>query len=180
MKFKTSENKKEIGLSDSMIELLINQISHELYNHNLYKSFANYYMSEGLTPLHTYYTGRADEELLHHNWIVQYLNENHIAFNYPAVSEVTEEYDDLLTPFKLTLDKEIETTELIYKIVDLATTEKDWITLAWLNKDASGGPQLCLEQLEELSISRTALMIAEDEEDTWGAKATAILAEYRK
>lgn len=178
MKYKVHTESKEVDsriLSDKIINKLVQQISHEMYNHNLYSGFANYYKIKGLENLYEYYTRRAHEELEHHRWIVDYLNENHIDFTYPTIPEVTETYNDLVTPFELTLDKEIETTNLILDIVDLAQEEKDWITFNWLMRDSA--PCLVAEQREEESISRTALFIAK-QEDSWISKADAILNAY--
>lgn len=162
-------------LSKEIVDKLVEQISHEMYNHNLYSGFANYYKTQGLEDLYVYYTNRANEELEHHKWIIDYLNENHIEFKYPAIPEVSETYDDLTTPFELTLDKELETTDLILDIVDLAQDEKDWLTFNWLMRDSA--PCLVAEQREEESISKTALVIA-NQDDSWISKASAILTAY--
>ena len=103
MKYKTNSETNPVHiwrLSDTIIEKLIRQIQHEIYNHNLYSSFASYYKANGLDKLYTYYTARANEELVHHKWIVDYLNENHVEFKYPSIPEINEEYNDLLTPFE--------------------------------------------------------------------------------
>lgn len=176
MKYKTnSETKQDHYLSTDMINLLVKQIQHEMYNHNLYKTFANFFYIEGLVDLGKYYDERAHEELNHHNWIVSYLNERDEEFKYPVIPEVTEEFHDYVTPFKQTLDKEIETTELIYKIVDLAQQEHDWMTFNWLMNPE----KLVTEQIEEESISRIALNLA-NSEDSWISKANAILTTYNK
>lgn len=176
MKYKVhTESKETRALSDNIIDRLVEQISHEMYNHNLYSGFANYYKIKGLEDLYKYYTRRAHEELEHHQWIIDFLNENHIDFKYPSIPEVSETYDDLVTPFELTLDKEIETTNLILEIVDLVQDEKDWLTFNWLMRDSV--PCLVAEQREEESISRTALNIAK-QDDSWISKASAILNAY--
>lgn len=170
-----TEHKTECRLSNEMIDKLVDQIHHELYNHNLYKTFANFFLVEGLMKLHQYYVARANEELVHHNWIVDYLNANHIEFKYPAIPEISESFDDYITPFELTLEKEIETTNLINVMVELALKEKDWLTFNWLMKD--NGAKLVAEQREEESISRTALNIA-NQDDSWISKEAAILDAY--
>ena len=92
-------------LSDRTIDLLLRQLSHELYNHNLYRSFANYYGINGLAVLEAYYIKRAEEEKLHHDWISNYLNYNDAGVIYPQVPEIKEDWDDPVTPFKMTVDK---------------------------------------------------------------------------
>lgn len=166
-------------ISSKVVELLIKQIAHELYNHNLYMSFSNYFGVAGLSVLEEYYKRRADEEYLHHRWIKDFLNENDIKFKYPTVDSIKETWDDFVTPFELTVAKEEETTDLIYDIVECAMDEKDWFTYAWLQgKDMEKGA-LILEQIEEESISRTALDIARME-GSWLRKEKSIMNAYTK
>lgn len=183
MKFKQkSEQKsdtKSIYMSNDMIDLLVRQIGHELHNYTLYKTFANYYGAEGLLLLQEYYNLRANEEMLHHNWIVNFLNQRGVVFKYPTVAEVSEEFDDYKKPFELTINVEEETTKLIYAIVDLAQKENDWITLSWLMQNDEKTGALVLEQSEELDISETAYAIA-CQDGSWLQKEKSILAAYKK
>lgn len=146
-------------ISDSVGDLLVKQIAHELFNHNLYRTFANFFALEGIVSLEKYYIARAEEELVHHRWIVDRLNEADYDFMYPAVESVTEKFEDIVDPFKLTVLKEIETTELIDKIADVAFKESDWQTLTWLQL------KLIPEQHEEETTSRTALDIIAKKDD---------------
>ena len=135
-------------LSDKMVELLLRQLSHELYNHNLYRSFANYYGINGLAVLESYYIKRAEEEKLHHDWIINYLNYNDAAVIYPEVPAIKEDWDDPVTPFRLTVDKEIETTNLIKEMVNYSLTEKDWFTWCWLMGNSPIEGKLLPEQVD--------------------------------
>ena len=47
-------NRKERTISENMEKLMIDQISRELYNHNVYRTYANYYYVRGLFKLHLY------------------------------------------------------------------------------------------------------------------------------
>ena len=181
MKYRTKEsetNKTNCVMSENMIELFIRQISHELHNYTLYRTFANYFGNEGLTILEEYYKLRADEELLHHNWLTKFLNERGVMFKYPAISEITEEFNDYITPFELTVDVEEETTKMIYEMVTLAQKENDWITFAWLMQNDEVNGALVLEQNEEESISNLALDIAM-QEGSWFDKQRAIMKAYK-
>ena len=46
-------------------KMLVEQMAHELYNHNLYRAFANFYSVRGLKKLSDYYSRRAKEEYDH-------------------------------------------------------------------------------------------------------------------
>ncbi|KZX17229.1 ferritin [Methanobrevibacter filiformis] len=170
---KTYEERRVSSISPKTAELLIAQIGHELYNHNLYKTFANYFAVKGLHKLEEYYTLRAGEELEHHTWIVDRLNYADVSYKYPAIPEVDAEIKDEEDTFLQTLDKEIETTELIYNIVNTAKEEKDWETVYWLQET------LVNEQTEEEHISRKFLKTAKQDTD-WIAKEEYILDSYNE
>ena len=163
------------SLSERVAELLIEQMAEELYNHNLYMTFASYFKSKGLEDLVSYYQLRGEEEYEHHRWITKYLDENLVIYEYPAIDEVSEQIDDEITPFELTVEVEIDTTKNIYDILEAATEEHDYKTVAWLNAE----DKLIQEQIEEEHISKVILEIAK-QDDSWISKASAILAAYKK
>lgn len=161
-------NRKQKLISEKLSELLIRQLAHELENFNLYKTFANYYATEGVEDLAKYFNIRADEELEHQSWIFNYLTDGDIRFEYPNIKATTVKVKNLLEPFQLTLEKEIETTNMIYEIYEAAQAEKDHMTVIWLQEP------LLLEQIEEENSSRAALCIMEQDADIY-MKAKRIL-----
>ena len=80
-------------------------------------------------------------------------------------------------PFEATVDREIETTESINKIVKQAIQEGDWATEAWLKGNDDEHGKLVLEQIEEESISRTIAEMANEDTD-WQTKQDTILSFY--
>ena len=170
--------KRRLDLSEDMINILIKQISHELHNYSLYKTFANYFANNGLNLLQEYYDGRANEELLHHQWISDYLIERGVFFKYPTIDEINEEFEKHLDVFELTVEVEEETTKLIYQIVDLAHKENDYLTLGWLMQNGTGA-KLVMEQSEELAISNFALDVASQDNSSWLEKERTILKAYK-
>lgn len=156
-------SRKLVLVSETISNLLIKQLAHELKNYNLYKSFANYYDVEGCVALAEYYKKRADEELNHHNWIYKYLTDGDIKFMYPPVEINTERPTggDYIMPFRATVDREIQTTQMIYAIYEAAIAEKDYMTASWLFD------KLIKEQIEEENTSRMALTIMEEESDIY-------------
>ena len=57
-------SRKLVLVSETISNLLIKQLAHELKNYNLYKSFANYYDVEGCIALAEYYKKRPCVELV--------------------------------------------------------------------------------------------------------------------
>lgn len=157
-------------LSPEITELLVKQLGHELQNYNIYMTFAAYFGREGYSQLEEYYRKRADEEHKHHKWIVDYMIDADCDFSYPTIGEVSSfKPTNLAEPFDKTVVREIETTQLIYEIYKLATTQSDYMTIQWLQE------YLIKEQIEEENTSRMAQSIAEQDDTSWIPKAESIL-----
>lgn len=171
------KSRRVCPLSEAIIKSLVKQMGEELFNKHLYMTFANYFATNGLPKLEEYYNKRADEEELHHKWINWYLTYNDAEFQYPSVPEVNITLKDLVDPFRLTVDKEIETTMHINEIVNQAVSEKDWATFNWLMDDEDETGALVKEQIEEESISRAILDMA-SAEGNWLSKQGYILDFY--
>ena len=171
------KSRRECTLSKRMIEMLVKQMSAELANHSLYRTFANYFAVEGLPKLEEYWIARAKEEYLHHEWIYKYLTDNDAVFQYPVVPPINVDIPNREMPFDATVDREIETTMSINLIVDQALAEKDWATFQWLHGTSSESGMLIAEQVEEESISRTIADMAK-EQASWLRKENAILDFY--
>lgn len=140
---------------------MVKQIAHELKNFNLYKSYANYFSVSGISDLETYYNKRAEEEKHHQEWLESYLSDGDFKFMYPVVEQNTEKITNDLDPFLQTVDREMQTTEMIYAIYEQCQKEKDYMTSAWLYE------KLIKEQVEEENISRMARTIMEETSDIY-------------
>ena len=162
-------SRKQRLVSENLTKLLVKQLAHELKNYNLYKQFANYYIVAGIDELGEYFNKRADEELNHHNWLFDYLTDGDVKFQYPAIEANNVTVKNHLEPFQLTVDREIETTNLIYDLYEAAKAEKDYMTMVWMERP------LLFEQIEEENTSRTALGIMEEDADIF-IKAGRVLA----
>lgn len=162
-------NRKTKLISDTMGALLIKQAAHELKNFVLYNNFANYFELEAIVPLAEYFSKRAAEEKAHHDWILSYMNDADCRMMYPAIEQNKEQaVESLIDPFVFTVDREIETTQLLYKIHEQAVAERDLMTMIWLQE------HLIKEQIEEENTSRVARAIMERDGDIL-IKAEAVL-----
>lgn len=129
-------NRKEQTIDDKVASLMIQQLGIELYNHNVYRTFASFCYQRGLTKLYEYYEHRAFEEYNHHNWLVDYLTQNGIEFNYPTIPAIKKEHvpTTIKFTFEATVELEIETTQEIQKMVDEAQKLNDDMTATWIKK----------------------------------------------
>ncbi len=165
MKNLTPEQRRHTTLSGELRDLFVLQLQHELKNYTLYNSFAVYFSCKGLDKLGDYFKGRANEELRHHEWIMNYLSDCDAEFEYPVIPDnKLPKIDDDITPFRLTVDREVETTGMINHIADTAFACGDWMTLSFL-LGTYNAAKLIPEQIEEESLSRTALDIMETPDD---------------
>jgi ferritin len=171
-------SRRECTLSKEIQQLLLRQLKHELQNHNAYMNFANYFGVRGFTVLEEYYKQRADEEYLHHSWIRKYLNENDAEYIYPTIDQFDKKINSMEDPFDITVDLEIETTQMIDEIIEQAASEGDWATFNWLMGHSEETGRLREEQVEEESISRTARDIAKTE-GSWLRKEKSIMNAYK-
>lgn len=175
---KTIDKSRRIcPLSKAIIELLVKQLGAEITNAHLYRTFANYFACLGLPKLEEYYLMRAKEEDNHHSWIMWYLNYNDAQFQYPEIKAINVEITDPVVTFADTIDREIETTMSISKIVKQAFEENDWATYGWLMGDSDETGKLVKEQIEEESISRKIHEMACQDTD-WLTKQDTILEFY--
>ena len=160
-----NKSKRTCLISENLVTLFVVQLQAELSNHNLYKTFENYYNNQGLYKLAKYFNARAAEEYIHHQWVVNYLNSVNAEFQYPEIPITKLEIKDNIYPFEVTVDKEIETTGFINNIVAQASEDKDWLTTAFLYGNGYVEGKLIPEQSEEMKLSMDALNIAKIETD---------------
>lgn len=162
----TLEQRRQTSLSSELRDLFVCQLQHELKNFTLYNSFSVYFSCKGLDKLGKYFKGRADEELLHQQWIMDYLTDCDADFQFPniPVNESATGLKDDVEPFRLSVDREIETSEMIKEIADTAFEQGDWMTLSFL-MGSYNTARLIPEQIEEESLSRTVLDIMEHDDN---------------
>lgn len=161
-------SRKECLISQEVGDMLVKQLAHELKNYNLYKTLAAFFGREGIVDLEEYYNKRANEEHNHHNWVFEYLSEGDFKFTYPAIEDNKLVPEDYITPFIWTVNREIETTQLIYAIYKQCIAEGDFMTASWLFE------HLVKEQIEEENTSRMALAIMSQDADLF-VKADKVL-----
>ena len=160
-----NKSKRTCLISENLVTLFVVQLQAELSNHNLYKTFENYYNNQGLYKLAKYFNARAAEEYIHHQWVVNYLNSVNAEFQYPEIPITKLKIEDNLYPLEITVDKEIETTGFINNIVAQALEDKDWLTMAFLYGNGYVEGKLIPEQSEEMKLSMDVLNIAKVETD---------------
>jgi ferritin len=128
------------------------QIGNELGNSNQYVAIASYFEGECLFGLAKIYFKQADEEREHAMKFVKFVLDSGGKVSIPAVTATTSEFKSAEEAAQFALDSELRTTRQIYDLVELATAEKNYIALNFLQWFVS-------EQLEEVSSAETRLAV---------------------
>lgn len=139
-------------ISEKINHAFNKQIGHELGNSIQYLAIAAHFERESLFGLAKIYYAQADEEREHAMKFVKFLLDAGGRVVIPAISAPQSEFESVLGAAQLALDAEIATTRQIYDLVELATDEKNYIALNFLQWFVS-------EQLEEVSSAEARLTV---------------------
>ena len=139
-------------VSAKLNALLSAQIGHELENSNRYIAIASYFEGECLFGLAKIYFKQAEEEREHAMKFVKFLLEAGGKVVVPPIPAPPSEFATAEAAAQSALDSELRTTEEIYTLVELATAEKNYIAVNFLQWFVS-------EQLEEISSAQTRLSV---------------------
>lgn len=172
-----NSRRRQCTISENIQNLLCTQLRAELSNYNLYNTFALFFEREGLWKMAEYWRARSEEENMHHTWIRNYLASCDARIEYPEVPVTKIDIRNRVAPFADTVDREIETTSGINRIMNEAMKESDWATVAFLMGDSDEEGKLIREQVEEEKISRAALNIVQQDTD-WLNKQDALYEMY--
>ncbi len=112
-------------ISDLVRESLINQLSAEKYNANLYLSMASFLMEKGFDNLGEIFIKQHDEEEKHARFIFKLLTDLNISFNVPQIPECTVLFTSMIDIGQLFLEREIITTESLKEIRIQASEEEN-------------------------------------------------------
>ena len=142
-------------MSDSrFLPLLREQVRHEFNAHQQYIAIAVWFDSQDLPQLARHFYRQALEERNHAMMIVQYMLDRDLAIAIPGTGDVTNSFDDVVTPIRLALEQEKQVTAQIEAIFAAARAEGDALGeqfLLWFLK----------EQVEEVASATTLLTVAE-------------------
>ncbi len=119
--------------SQSVHQLLNNQIQKELYSAYLYLHFANHFEEEGLKGFANWYRVQAQEERDHAMLFMQYMQNNDLKVTLLAIDQPDTPLEDNMDPLVAGLQHEQYVTALIHAIYDAAHEAKDYRTMQFLD-----------------------------------------------
>jgi len=125
-------------LSKKMEEAINKQINAELYSAYLYLSMAAYFESTNLPGFAKWMELQAEEEKQHAMKLYHYVIERGGRVILDAIQKPQSEWKSPLDVFEAVYAHEKHVTELIYNLMDMAKSEKDYaseVMLHWFVKE---------------------------------------------
>ena len=119
-------------ISAKMKKALNDQVAMEAYASNYYLSMASWCELTGYDGSAKQLYQQAEEERMHMQKIIQYLNEIGVGATVPAVKQPPSSFKTLESIFKTALKNEQAVTTSFNKMVDLAQKDKDHATFTFL------------------------------------------------
>ena len=139
-------------ISEKINHAFNEQVGHELGNSHQYLAIATYFEQESLFGLAKIYYKQSEEEREHALKFVKFLLDAGGKVVIPAVPATRSVFESAVEAAQQALDSELATTRQIYDLVSLATEEKNYIALNFLQWFVS-------EQLEEVASAETRLAV---------------------
>lgn len=137
-------------LSERLLEELNLQIKYELYSAHYYLAMAAYCASEDLPGFENFFKAQAEEEKFHAMKFFDFVNEMDGTVKILGLEEPEDNFESVADVFKKALDHEKFVTGRIYKLMDIATEEKEHATISLLKWFVD-------EQIEEENSMKTIL-----------------------
>ena len=119
-------------ISDAMISAINDQIKAEFDSAYIYLAMSAYFKDAGLVGMSHWMKKQYSEEVEHAEKFIDYLYERGARVIIPEIAKPKESYADALEVFKTAYNHEQYVTSRIYKLVDLAISEKDYATQSML------------------------------------------------
>jgi ferritin len=139
-------------ISETLSAAINAQVGNELENSHRYIAIAAFFESECLFGLAKIYFKQAEEEREHAMKFVKFLLDVGARVTIPSVPAAPSDFRTAEEAAQYALDSELRTTEQIYALVELATTEKNHIAKNFLQWYVN-------EQLEEITSAQTRLSV---------------------
>ncbi len=152
-------------ISKKVEKALNSQVNAELYSAYLYLSMAAYFESSSLTGFAKWLKLQAKEELEHAMKIYNYILERGGKIELEKIDKPKFEWQSVLEAFNDAYEHEKKVTSLIYNLVELAQSEKDYATnemLQWFVKEQveeEAQTQLIVEHLKMVGDSKNGIMM---------------------
>jgi ferritin len=141
-------------ISNALVDMLNEQIAHELIASNQYLQLATYFDGQALRKLSEFFYKQSEEEREHALKFVHYMTEVGGDVRILEIPAANYDVNSAEQAFQMSLDWEKEVTRRIHAMMDQAVSEKDYASQAFLQ-------WFVTEQVEEESSMETMLQVVQ-------------------
>lgn len=120
-------------LSENLLNALNQQITHELYSAHLYMAMAAYCAGQDLDGCSNFFLVQAEEERFHAMKFFNFVNDKDGEIKFSSLDNPHTTYNSILHVFEEALKHEKFVTSKIYDLMDIATSEREYATISFLN-----------------------------------------------
>jgi len=131
-------------ISEKLFNELNKQMNYEFYSSHVYLALAGYCASQDLDGFTNFFKVQAEEEKFHAMKFFDFINEMDGTVNFDGITDPANKFESILDAFNVTLEHEKSVTDRIYKLMDVATEEREHATISFLKWFID-------EQVEEMS-----------------------------
>jgi ferritin len=131
-------------ISEKLFNELNKQMNYEFYSSHVYLALAGYCASQDLDGFTNFFKVQAEEEKFHAIKFFDFINEMDGTVNFDGITDPENKFESILDAFNVTLEHEKSVTDRIYKLMDVATEEREHATISFLKWFID-------EQVEEMS-----------------------------
>ena len=112
-------------ISDRLTKALIEQVGHELRAHQLYMGMSIYFRRQSLDRWAKLFNDQSTEEAGHAVKIIDFLIDNNVTFDLPALKAATTRYGSAFEVAQAALESERKVTTLFRDMATSALAEND-------------------------------------------------------
>lgn len=143
-------------ISDNIEDILNRQVTKEAEAAQIYLSYACWADSEGYGGIASYLFKHSHEERDHMMKVMRYIMDRGGKVKITALQEPPKDPTSLQDCFEKTFQHEVDNSNAIYDIVNLAHEEKDWATYnfaQWFVQEQIEEEKLVMDLLDKLKIA---------------------------
>ncbi len=137
-------------LSEKLTDMMNTQIGNEMAAAMQYMQIATHFDARSLPKFAEFFYAQATEEQEHAMKFLHYMLEIGAEVKIPAIAAPVYEIADTAAAFQMSLDWELEVTEQIYALMDVAVADRDYASQTFLQ-------WFVTEQVEEVGSMETLL-----------------------
>lgn len=143
-------------ISEKIESILNNQVTKEAEAAQVFLSYGCWADAQGYGGIANFFFRHVAEERNHMMKVMQYIMERGGKVKITAIKAPPEDPTSLKDCFEKTFQHEVDNTNAIYEIVNLAHEERDWATYnfaQWFVKEQIEEEKLVMELLDKLKIA---------------------------